>query len=397
MLRISIRGRAGTVLGVLLLVLGGSSRTKAQDAQVSTPAARPELGRLKRHVEVLASREFEGRSGPGARKAEAYVTNGFRALGLEPLFGESYTQDIPGEQAGRAIGRNVGAKLRGIDPARAGEWIILSAHYDHLGKREGGVYFPGADDNASGVAMLLEVARCFVENEEKPGRGVMFVSFDLEEAGLIGSRHFVEEPPVPLEQVKLFLTADLIGGALGGVCREQVFVVGSEHVPGLRPWIDASATGSKLIRPAVVGSDLLVINRSDYGPFRSKRVPYLFFSTGENPRYHTPSDDAASLDYPKLEAVSQMIAQFLKEAANAKALPVWQEEPEHVFSEVVALRDVVRTIREHREALKIQGISLTLVNSTLEQLEAVVKRGRVTPEERAKLVRSAQILLLTVL
>ena len=101
--------------------------------------------------------------------------------------------------------------------------------------------YPGADDNASGVAMMLEVARCLAAAPERPRRSVMFVGFDLEEIGLWGSRYFVEHPPVPLERVALFVTADMIGRSLGGVCDPYVFVMGTEHAPGLRPWIERAA------------------------------------------------------------------------------------------------------------------------------------------------------------
>jgi len=84
---------------------------------------------------------------------------------------------------------------------------------------------------ASGVAMMLEVARCLTRAGEKPRRSVMFVGFDLEEVGLWGSRYFVEHSPIPLDRVSLFITADMIGRSLGGVCDSTVFVLGSEHEP----------------------------------------------------------------------------------------------------------------------------------------------------------------------
>jgi hypothetical protein len=363
----------------------------------------PQLARLKAHVATLASPEFGGRRGEGARKAEVYVTDDLRALGLEPAFDGRFTQDIPGKEPGQVVGRNVGAKLVGGDPALRDEWIILSAHYDHLGVREGRLY-PGADDNASGVAMLLEVARAFAEAAERPRRSVLFVAFDLEENGLWGSRHFVEEPPVPLERVKLFLTADLIGGALGGVCRRQVFVMGSEHAPGLRPWIARAAKGLPLeaaeglpLEATVVGSDLLLIDRSDYGPFRARAIPYLFFSTGENPRYHTPDDTPESLDYPKLEAISRMIASVVRQAAAADTVPAWSDAPDLPISEAVAIRDVLRTLLEHREVLKVKPAQATLLDSTVRQLGAIIDRGTITPRERAWMVRMAQFVLFTVL
>ena len=138
----------------------------------------------------------------GARRLPRIWSRRSAALKLEPLFDGSYTQPILAGETGANLGCNVGARLRGSDPALRDEWIIVSAHFDHLGVRDG-VLFPGADDNASGVAMMLEVARSFVAVAEQPKRSVMFVGFDLEETGLFGSRYFVEHPPVPLDRIAL--------------------------------------------------------------------------------------------------------------------------------------------------------------------------------------------------
>jgi hypothetical protein len=355
----------------------------------------PQLERLKAHVETLASPEFAGRRGAGARKAEAYITAHLRELGLEPLFDGQFTQDIPGRDPGEIVGRNVGARLGGTDPDLSNEWVILSAHYDHLGVRDGQLY-PGADDNASAVAMLLEAARCFTEAAGKPRRGILFIAFDLEENGLWGSRHFVEHPPVPLEQVKLFLTADLIGGALGGVCKQEAFVMGTEHATGLRPWVEQSAAGLPL-KLAVVGSDILLIDRSDYGPFRARQIPYLFFSTGENPRYHTPRDTPESLDYPKLEAISRLMARVVRHAALAETLPAWCASSEPTLGEVQVVRDVFQTLLDHRDELKLTDGQAARMTSTIEQLDAILQRGSVTPSERRWMLRMAQFVLFTVL
>jgi hypothetical protein len=377
-------------LGAIVLT---AMLTRDAPAQSSGPTPDPE--RLKAHVERLASPEFGGRRGVGARKAETYVTDHLRALGLEPLFDDQFTQDVPGTEPGQVVGRNVGARLRGSEPAGRDEWILLSAHYDHLGIRDGQLY-PGADDNASGVAMLLEVARCFAEAPVKPRRGIQFVAFDLEESGLWGSRHFAAEPPVPLKQIKLMLTADLIAGALGGVCTREAFVMGSERAPGLRPWIAGAAEGLPL-KLAVVGSDLLLIDRSDYGPFRARQVPYLFFSTGENPRYHTPQDTPDSLDYAKLTAISRLIGEVVRRAATAETVPGWCDSPEPTLAEAEAVRDVFRTLLAHREQLQIRTAQANLLTSTVRQLDLIIERRAITPAERSWMVRMAQMVLFTIL
>ncbi len=325
--------------------------------------------------------------------AERYLVRQFEDLALEPLFDGSFLQTIPGKDGEPPIGRNVGAMLRGSDPKLRDEWVVVSAHYDHLGTR-GNVVFPGADDNASGVAMMIEVARSLVEAKEKPKRSVMFVGFDLEEIGLFGSRYFVEHSPVPLTRISLFVTADMIGRALGGVCTPYVFVIGSEHSPGLRPWIDRAARGQP-VTVGLLGSDLLLLDRSDYGPFRARKVPYLFFSTGENPLYHTPRDTPDSIDYPKLEAISRLILGVVTEAANSDEVPPWSAAVEYAPSEAATIRDVLRTLLEHREELKIGPAQVLLMTNTLRSLDAIVARGTMTPEERTGVIRIARIVLIS--
>ena len=354
-------------------------------------AAAPDEGRMRSEVAMLASPEYGGRRGEGGRKTAAHLVAQFQALGLEPLFNGVYEQPIPGAAGGPDQGRNVGARLVGTDPLHRDEWIILSAHYDHLGVR-GGVLYPGADDNASGVAMMLEVARALVQAPERPRRSLMLIGFDLEEIGLFGSRYFVEHPPVPLDQVKLFVTADMIGRALGGVCTANVFVMGTEHAPELRPWIETSARAEPLV-VGLLGSDLLVLNRSDCGPFRARGVPYLFFSTGENPCYHSPEDTADTLDYAKLAAISRVILGVVREAAVSDQVPAWRAIPDNPLAEAVAVRDVLKTLLENREALKIAPARTLLMTNTLLSLDAIVARGAITPAERTTMVNVARIIL----
>jgi hypothetical protein len=364
-------------------------------ARVGASEPEPELKRLRAEVELLASLEYQGRRDEGGRKAAEHLVAEFRGLGLAPLFGGEYLQTIPGKAHEATLGRNVGARLEGSDPKLRDEWIIVSAHFDHLGMR-GDVLYPGADDNASGVAMMLEVARCLVQGRDRPARSVMFLGFDLEEAGLYGSRYFAEHSPVPLQQIALFVTADMIGRSLGGVCGPYVFVMGSEHVPGVRPWIERAASGRPL-RVGLLGSDLLVLDRSDYGPFRSRQVPFLFFTTGENPCYHTPQDTADSLDYHKLAAISGMILSVVRQAASAPSVPRWRASPEHVVAEAATVHDILRELLENGERLKIGGYKAVLMNNTMRRLEAIITRGTITPAERAGMVTIARLVLFSVL
>ena len=347
---------------------------------VAQEPTQPDEPRLRQVVTDLTSPEFAGRSGAGAQKAAAYLVDRFRALKLEPIFDGDFLQTVPGSEPGSVIGHNVGARLRGNDPSLSDEWIILAAHFDHLGVRKGRLY-PGADDNASGVAMMLEVARTILQSKIAPKRSLMFIGFDLEEAGLFGSRYFVAHSPVPLEKITLFITADMISRALAGVCDSHVFVMGSENAPGLRPWIEEAAKGRPL-SVDLMGADLLVLNRSDYGPFRSKGIPFLFFTTGENPRYHTAQDTPESLDYPKLTAISRLIGQVVRKAVDAPDVPRWQSSPDNPFAEAVAIREVLGILLKNSDRLKIGRPQLFLINNILGLLDGIVERGKITPDEQ---------------
>jgi hypothetical protein len=223
----------------------------------------------------------------------------------------------------------------------------------------------------------------------------MFVGFDLEEIGLFGSRYFAEHPPVPLDKVRLFLTADMIGRSLGGVCDPYVFVIGSEYAPGLRDWIRQDEANASLAI-GLLGADVIG-TRSDYGPFRTRKIPFLFFSTGENPCYHKPTDSADTLNYPKLEAISRLMVSVLRQAASADTVPRWTREPSYPFSEARTVRDVLRCMLDHRDQLKIGAPQLLLMRNTLRNLDGIIARGSITGAERAAMVRAAQIILVSVL
>jgi hypothetical protein len=360
-------------------------------APIRAAGPEPESARIRKHVTTLASPEFGGRRGPVAEKSRMYLIDEFRRLGLKPLFDGSFYQDIPDRERGSLMGRNVGATLAGSDPRLRDEWVIVAAHFDHLGVRDG-VLFPGADDNASAVAMMLEAARCLVAGPEKPRRSVMFLGFDLEERALFGSRYFVEHSPVPLDKVALFVTADMIGRSLAGVGADFVFVLGTERWPPSRDWIRDASRG-KPLRVGMLGADLLLLDRSDYGPFRSRKVPFLFFSTGENPCYHTPADVPETLDYPKAEAISRVMYGVIRQTIQADDRPAWRDPPDNGMDEARSLQVVLKMLREHSAELKIGRTPSYFMDKALTTLDGVVERGRIEPGERASVLRLAQLVM----
>ncbi|QDV33660.1 M28 family metallopeptidase [Tautonia plasticadhaerens] len=353
--------------------------------------ALPGRARLEADVFRLASPEFEGRSGDGARAAGDFLIDRLRGLGLEPAFDGRFDQEFA---AGDLRGRNIAALLPGSDPDRS-EVVILSAHYDHLGIR-GGRLFPGADDNATAVAMVLEVARRLAGQAEPPTRGILFVFFDLEERGLLGSQHFVREPPLPRDRIGLFMTADMLGRSLAGVGGDSLFIMGTEHAPGLRPWIFEAAEGLPL-SVGVVGADLLAIDRSDYGPFRQRSIPFLFFSTGESPAYHTPDDLPETIDYGKLSAATALIERVVRRACSADELPGWTPDREPWIEEAVAIREVLAMLLEHEEELEIPALQKSMMSGMVERIGGWVEEGSLTPPQRMSMLRVAQVVLFTVL
>jgi hypothetical protein len=383
---------------VLALILAAPLVARA-DAAIPVPRRSAiSADDVRPHIELLAGAEFRGRSGKDAGRAAEYIRRRFEELGLRPLFaGGSYFQEIPGiaDEQGKLpiVGRNVGAWLPGSDPELRDEFVIVSAHHDHLGVRGGQIYY-GADDNASGVSMMLEVARRLAAAEVAPRRSVAFVGFDLEERMLWGSRWFAAHPPWTLEQVTLFITADMIGRSLGDLPIPTVFVLGSEHAPALRKTLDAVGTPAGL-EAARMGIDL-VGTRSDYGAFRDQQVPFLFFSTGEHPDYHTPQDTPERIDYEKVARVSTLILNVCRHTADADEAPVWRDDPGLHLDEARALHRIAGLLLEADGGEKLTSLQRLLVSQARNRTAQILERGEMTAAERSGLVRLAQLMLLSV-
>lgn len=424
-----IRPRVASGIGLVRLLaccalMATAAQARGQEAAGKTSAARDALSpdRLRTHVFTLASDDFGGRRGKAAERTIAYIERHFEAAGLAPGFPQGYRQEVVQASKGVVIGTNLAAKVVGSDPVLKDEWIIVSAHWDHLGMRGGGHshapnepgnqgadgagtakagpapkhIYAGADDNASGVAMLLETAAWFARPENRPKRSVLFVAFDLEEFGLFGSRHFAANSPVELSQIKLFITADMIGRSLSGLCREWVFVIGSERLPQSRRWITV-AGADRPIRAGLLGTDLVGV-RSDYGPFMTKKIPYLFFSTGESEVYHTTADRPETIDYAKLHQIAELIRETALQAAAETTLGTWSDEPQPAPEELSVIATVLEEMRAPDNGLKLGGLQKTTIERTLDKIrELVAKGGAISESDRRAVIRAAQFLMFTAL
>ncbi len=370
---------------------------------------------VRPHVEFLASPQLAGRSGANSNKASDYLIQQFRKSKLLPLFPDKdFEQAIPTSaeepvenansangggdvdpplKTPRIIGRNVGAFLEGSDPALRDELIVIGAHFDHLGVRNGAIY-RGADDNASGTSMMLEIARQLATAKQRPKRSIVFVGFDLEEQLLWGSRWFVAHPPFELSRVKLFITADMIGRSLGNLPLPIVFVMGSEHAPRLKTLLDDVGTPSGL-EVARLGVDLIGV-RSDYGPFWGEKIPFLFFSTGEHPDYHSPRDVPEKLDFDKVARVSSLVLKVVEGAANSETTPEWIDEVPPDLDEVKAVQRITDSLLKAGEKKPLTDLQRLIVTQAHNKCQQILDRGTFNADDRKWLIRISQLLLLSV-
>src|SRR5262245_52094085 len=282
-----------------------------------------DIGRMKADIEWLAAPEREGR-GAGSRGLDAaasYVAERFERLGFAPLSSSAQGHDryfqpftMTGENGAPVPAKNVIAVLPGTNPAMSGQALIISAHYDHLGlgwpdARAGakGQLHPGADDNASGVAVMLELARLMANT--RPERSVIFAAFAAEEAGLQGARHYVRAAQTPGAAFPLSgHIADLNLDMVGRLADGKVTVFGAGSAREL-PFI---FMGAGAVTGVPVQSVAQEVNASDHTAFVEAGVPAVQVFASQAGDYHRPSDTADKIDDVGLGKV----AAVLKEAID---------------------------------------------------------------------------------
>jgi hypothetical protein len=221
-------------------------------------------------------------------------------------------------------GRNIVGMLEGTDPKLKAETIILTAHHDHMGVIDGHI-FHGADDNASGVAGILGVARAMVRGGVKPRRSVLFIAYDGEERIFLGSYFYVTHPIVTLASTVANINLDMIGRdeedpnwpLPADRNTNMVNVLGTRYNPGLRRVIDGeNKDGLKLdYKMDVVDPDSLW-SRSDHFWFATLHIPQVEFQTGLHHDYHTENDSWERINYPKLERIVRLVFRSVSELAG---------------------------------------------------------------------------------
>lgn len=261
----------------------GLSRIRAQQSSSIDGA------RLLRDLETLSSDSMEGRltGTEGSARARTYIMQRFKESGIQP-FGDSYER--PFTFQGRGGTARSGVNVLGIIRGRrdAARFIAVTAHYDHLGIRNGQVY-NGADDNASGVAALIAVAARL--NAEKPEHSLLLAALDAEESGLNGAKALMSNPPVPRQAILMNVNVDMVARDAANV----LFAVGTAQYPFLKGYLKDVA------RPPVVlkfGHDVAGSKEedwtkdSDHYVFHQAGIPFIYFGVEDDAQHHKPTDDA---------------------------------------------------------------------------------------------------------
>ena len=268
-----------------------------------------------RVVRTLSSARFEGRrtGTTGGLAARRFIRDAFAEMGVPPAAAD-YLQMFSFVSSGAVRGgrrdrsefkdaANVVAMERGTTADDRA--IIVSAHYDHLGIRNGTIY-PGADDNASGVAALLAVAG-YVHAHPLTHR-IVFAAFDAEELDLEGARAFVRAPPVPISAMALDINFDMVSRN----ARNEIYAAGTYQMPSLKPIVDDVQHRTSVMirfghdRPSPRSRDDWTL-QSDHGVFHQAGVPFLYFGVEDHPDYHRPTDTADKIDPTFFGNVADML------------------------------------------------------------------------------------------
>ncbi len=282
------------VLTSAALVISGCNAVPVATTPVAsvTPVATGP-SQLLEDVRILSADDMQGRDtgSAGGERARAYIVSRLEAIGVQaPPFGRLQPFEAPGRTR-EGVKTFSGVNIVGLIPGTrvADRYIVVTAHYDHVGVNDGQI-FHGADDNASGVATMLELATRL--KAQPPEHSVLIVALDGEERGLLGAREFVKAPPVPLSSISLNLNFDMTARA---ETDGHLWVTGTYQHPNLRPVLEAVQPNGAVSfafgkdTPQDTGENNWV-EASDHGAFHAAGVPFLYMGVDDHPDYHRPSD-----------------------------------------------------------------------------------------------------------
>jgi hypothetical protein len=310
--------RAATIL-TAVAIAALASLAHAEDAASQAAVQAVSADELYDHVSTLSDDSFEGRlvGSCGGHAAAQYIVQQLQKYPLKPAGNDGdYFQPC---QRG---GRNILATLPGADPQFRDQYIVVGAHYDHVGDGSQGhalgaigQIYNGADDNASGVAELLEIIEVLANNHANCRRSILFAFWDGEEMGMLGSKDWTAHPTVPLTAVKLDVNLDMVGRLREG----KLEVVGTRTGYNFRDLISGP-----LEEPLWLDYTWEIKANSDHWPFLEHQIPVVMFHTGLHPDYHKPTDDVDKINREGMREIGRYLVATIVKAADADKLPTYR-------------------------------------------------------------------------
>lgn len=330
------------VFSAVLLVSCGTAKTASDVSSSQNSAVKGDkafvsaykeikAADLKKNLYVIASDEMEGRDtgSPGQKRAGEYMVNYYKNLGISfPKALGSYYQKVPSDfmkkrgSSNLPDSENILAFIEGSEKPE--EIVVVSAHYDHVGTKNGVVY-NGADDDGSGTVAVMEIAKAFQAAKKSgkgPKRSVLFLHVTGEEHGLFGSEYYTDNPVFPLANTVVDLNIDMIGrDDPENRGKQYVYVIGSEMLSSQLKLINEEANkrtnnlelNYKYDDP---NDPQRLYYRSDHYNFAKNNVPVAFFFDGIHEDYHKPTDDVEKIDYDLLAKRTQLVFATAWEIAN---------------------------------------------------------------------------------
>jgi hypothetical protein len=320
---------AGFALAAVVALAAGPALTPSQQAVVQHISE----DSLRGHLSFIASDSLEGRATPsrGLDLAAEYIAAQFRRAGLEPVSNAPAGDDGYFQTAKLANGtaRNVAGILRGSDPALRDTYVILSAHYDHLGTRPDGAdkIFNGANDDGSGTVSVIEIAAALAAAPERPKRSILFLAFYGEEEELMGSRYYAAHPLVPLKNTIAEVNLEQVGrtDASNGPQVGVAYLSGYDY-SDLGPLL---ADAAKPVGFSIAKDDPKkgeFFDRSDNFSLARAGIPsHSIYVADDFPDYHRVGDEWQKIDYANMAKLDRAIALGLLHLASGISPPKWNE------------------------------------------------------------------------
>lgn len=339
--RIGLLAAATAIVAVACRAADESTTTASKDAELAAATITAED--FRKRIGILAHDSMRGRATPSPELEDAarWIADEFQRMGLVPAgddggFVQRYGLRAHRGAAGAGVGGgdqavtapNVVAILEGSDPQLRAEYVVFSGHMDHVGvgnpDASGDSIFNGADDDASGTVAVIEIAEAFAALPEAPPRSMIFLLVSGEERGLLGSRYFADNPPVPITQIVANLNTDMVGRNWS----DTIVAIGKEHSDLGETLERVNAAHPELGMTAIddLWPEENFYSRSDHYNFARRGVPVLFFFNGTHEDYHRPSDEPDKIDNDKAARIARLVFHLGMEIAVREAPPRWDPD-----------------------------------------------------------------------